>query len=178
MADGSYYNDLPERDRNLDPKSRSLGVMSNVLGLLPYARAGVEATARGESFWGGTPQYERQRRALQQYYADAYESAPDSVKVLSVIGLPFGAVSSASNALAPIGRPVAVAAGTMGAMGATGGYFAPQEPDTGDAVARTPSALLGPVSACSWAEQAQKRRNIQTPCSIIYQAGDIPPETL
>jgi hypothetical protein len=178
MADGSYYNDLPERERNLDPKSRSLGVMSNFLGLLPYARAGVEATARGESFRGGTPQNERQRRALQQYYADAYESAPDSVKVLSVIGLPFGAVSSASNALAPIGRPVAVAAGTMGAMGATGDISRPKNRTPAMQWRERPVRYWVPVSACSWAEQAQKRRNIQTPCSIIYQAGDIPPETL
>ncbi len=138
-----YYDDLPERERNLDPKGRSLGVISNFLGLLPYARAGAEAMTRGESFWGGTPQYERQRQALQQYYADAYESAPDSVKVLSVIGLPMGAVSTAAKALAPLGRPAAVAAGLGGVMGATAGYFAPREPDTGDVPARMPNPLLG-----------------------------------
>ena len=120
-----YYDDLPERERNLDPKGRSLGVISNFLGLLPYARAGAEAMTRGESFWGGTPQYERQRQALQQYYADAYESAPDSVKVLSVIGLPMGAVSTAAKALAPLGRPGRGCRWARRRHGRNGGIFRP-----------------------------------------------------
>lgn len=74
---------------------------------------------------------------------EAYESAPDSVKVLSFIGLPFGAASTAMNALAPLKRPGVVGAGIGAAMGATAGYFAPQQPDTGDAWARIPNALLG-----------------------------------
>lgn len=143
MANEFSYGGLPERERNLDPKSRSLAVMFNFLGLLPYARAGAEAIARGESFWGGTPQYESQRRALQSYYADAYESAPDSVKVLSFTGLPFSAASTAMNVLGSLKRPGIVAAGIGAGMGATAGYFAPQQPDTGDIGARIPNALLG-----------------------------------
>ena len=67
--------------------------------------------ARGESFWGGTPQFERLRQALQQYYADAYESAPDSVKVLSVLGLPLGAGVPRRKRSPRSERPAAVALG-------------------------------------------------------------------
>jgi hypothetical protein len=44
---------------------------------MPYVRAGAEAVKRGESFWGGTPKYEAQRRALQTFYnaADAMAGA-------------------------------------------------------------------------------------------------------
>ena len=51
MVDVIDYGALPGRERNLDPKSRSLGVIYKFIGLLPYARAGAEAVARGESFW-------------------------------------------------------------------------------------------------------------------------------
>ena len=47
------------------------------------------------------------------------------------------------NALAPLKRPGVVGAGIGAAMGATTRYFAPQQPDTGDAWARIPNALLG-----------------------------------
>ena len=80
---------------------------------------------------------------MQQYYNEAYESAPDSVKVLSFIGLPFGAANTVMNALAPLGRPGIAGAAVGAGMGATAGYFAPQQPDTGEAWARIPNALLG-----------------------------------
>jgi hypothetical protein len=82
----SYYDDLPELERKQSPKDRTVSVLSNQLNALPYVRAGVEAHNRGESFWGGTPQYKRELEVLQQYYNEAYENAPDSVKVLSQIG--------------------------------------------------------------------------------------------
>src|SRR5262249_26489507 len=83
-----WWHDLPERERNQSPKDRTLGVLSNFLGLLPHLRAAELARERGEGslFWNlvntGTPRHEAERKALQQYYNRNYENAQDSVKVL------------------------------------------------------------------------------------------------
>ncbi len=135
-----YWDDLPDFEKNKSPKDRTVSVLSNPLGLLPYIRAGVEARNRGESFWGGTPQYERQRKALQQYYNDAYEAAPDSVKVLSQIGLPGGPLTQAAKAVAAAEKPVVSAVALGGLMAGTQGYLAPVEPAPGDVMARLRSA--------------------------------------
>lgn len=165
MVDVFDYGGLPGRERNLDPKSRSLGVIFNFLGLLPYARAGAEAVARGESFWGGTPQYERQRQALQQYYNEAYESAPDSVKVLSFTGLPFGAASTVMNALAPLGRPGIAGAAIGAGMGATPRGIlrrGSRTPATPGRASRTPCWAPRLVGFSAWAPR--KARNMRMPC--------------
>jgi hypothetical protein len=137
----SYYDDLPELERNQSPKDRTVSVLSNPLNALPYIRAGVEAHNRGESFWGGTPQYKRELEALQQYYNEAYENAPDSVKVLSQIGLPGGPMVQAGKALMSTGRPIASAMALGGAQAGLSGYLAPIGPEPGDWQTRGLSAL-------------------------------------
>ena len=166
MVDVFDYGGLPGRERNLDPKSRSLGVIFNFLGAAALCagwRGGEWRAAK--AFGAEAPQYERQRQALQQYYNEAYESAPDSVKVLSFIGLPFGAASTAMNALAPLKRPGVVGGGIGAAMGATAGYFAPQRPDAAMATpgraSRTPCWAPRLVGFSAWA--ARKARNTRMP---------------
>lgn len=143
----NYFGNLPEREANLDPKERSLAVASNFLGLMPYARAAELARERGEGsfLWNlvntGTSQKEAERRALQQYYNDAYETAPDSMKVLSGIGLPFGAAAGAAKMLPMASAPIRSSAGLGAGMAGIAGYASPIGPDTGDFKARLPSAL-------------------------------------
>ena len=136
----SYYNDLPEMERNKTPKDRTVSVLSDPIGVLPYLRAGVEARNRGESFWGGTPQYERERKALQQYYNQAHEDAPDSIKVLSQIGFPGGPMTQAGKYLTSAARPIESGAAMGMAQAGVAGYLSPIEPATNDWRARLESA--------------------------------------
>ena len=137
-----YYDDLPEMERNKGPKDRSLSVLANqgMLGYLPYARAGAEAQTRGESYFGGTDQYERQRKALQQYYNDAYEASPDAVKVLGGVGLPGGPMAQAGKYLTSAARPIVSGAAMGAGQAGVAGYLAPVDPATGDWQARALSA--------------------------------------
>jgi hypothetical protein len=66
-----YYDDLPDHERGLVDKGVSPAEAA--LHLIPHVRAGAEAAKRGEDYWGGTDQFERERNALQQFYrlADA-----------------------------------------------------------------------------------------------------------
>ena len=137
-----YYDDLPHLERNQDPKDRTISVLANAggLGFLPYIRAGVEAQNRGESFWGGSERYERERKALQQYYNDAYERAQDEVRVLGGIGLPGGPMAQVGKYLTSASRPVVTGAGLGATQAGVAGYLAPVEPATGDVEARLKSA--------------------------------------
>ena len=139
----SYYDDLPELERNQDPKSRTIGVLAHQasLGALPYIRAGVEAQKRGESFWGGSERYERERKAVQEYYNAAYENASDPIKVLGGIGLPGGPMAQAGKYLTTASRPI-LTAGALGvAQAGVAGYLAPIEPNTQDWRERVMSAV-------------------------------------
>jgi hypothetical protein len=66
QSDENYLDDLPDHERGLAKNGASPAEAA--LHYMPYVRAGAEAVKRGESFWGGTPTYERQRRALQTFY--------------------------------------------------------------------------------------------------------------
>jgi hypothetical protein len=90
-----YWQDLPALEQGQSPKDRTVSVLAPHFGLLPYIRAGIEAQNRGEAFWGGSPQYDRQLDALRRYYATAYEGAPDAVKVLA-FGGGVGALTKAA----------------------------------------------------------------------------------
>ena len=167
----AYYDDLPEMERNKGPKDRSLSVLANqgMLGYLPYARAGVEAQNRGESYWGGTDRYERQRKALQQYYNEAYEASPDTVKVLGGVGLPGGPMAQAGKYLTSAARPIASGAGLGAAQAGVAGYLAPIEPATGDvgerlksAAAAVPMGVVMGAAAGSAGKAAQEWQRPQT----------------
>jgi hypothetical protein len=73
QSDENYLDDLPDHERGLFEKGASPA--ETALHYMPYVRAGAEAVKRGESFWGGTPTYERQRRALQTFYNAADQEA-------------------------------------------------------------------------------------------------------
>jgi hypothetical protein len=60
---------LPEYERGLLEKG--IHPSEAAMHLMPHARAGAEAVRRGEDFWGGTDQFERERNALQKFYAMA-----------------------------------------------------------------------------------------------------------
>ena len=75
-----YQSDLPAYERNLgNPGEQAEAILANTQMLAPLFRAGDEALQRGENFFGGTPQYERQRQALAQYYSDASDAMPDAI---------------------------------------------------------------------------------------------------
>lgn len=60
---------LPEYERGLLEKG--IHPSEAAMHLMPHARAGAEAVRRGEDFWGGSDQFERERNALQKFYAMA-----------------------------------------------------------------------------------------------------------
>jgi hypothetical protein len=66
---------LPEYERGLLEKG--MHPSEAAMHLMPHARAGAEAVRRGEDFWGGTDQYERERAALRGFYG-AVNSAQGS----------------------------------------------------------------------------------------------------
>jgi hypothetical protein len=66
QSDENHLDDLRDHERGLFEKGASPA--ETALHYMPYVRAGAEAVKRGESFWGGTPKYEAQRRALQTFY--------------------------------------------------------------------------------------------------------------
>lgn len=141
-----YYAFLPEHEQAMGPKERSLAALTHMgtFGYLPYWRADQAAEGRGEGDKGrGTPQYEAQRRALQQFYNETWENAPDSVKVLSVAGLP-GGLSPAGAVMKGLGsaeRPILTGSGIGAAGAGAWGYNAPQEPASDDWQTRLQSAL-------------------------------------
>ena len=174
----SYWSDLPEMEKNKSPKDRTLSVMANWGGVLPYIRAGVEAQNRGESFWGGTPRYESERKALQQYYNQAYENASDPVKVLSGIGLPGGPMAQAGKYLTSASRPIASAAGMGAAQAGVGGYLAPIEPATNDWRTRAISAAEAmPLGAAFGAGAGAAGHLVQGMRTKPSTLEETPPET-
>ena len=74
--------DLPEYERGLLEKG--IHPAEAAMQLMPHARAGAEAVKRGEDFWGGSDQFERERNALQKFYSMANTQAN------AVIGKPTG----------------------------------------------------------------------------------------
>jgi hypothetical protein len=65
--------DLPEYERSLLEKG--IHPSEAAMHLMPHARAGAEAVKRGEDFWGGTDQFERERAALSAFYNMANRAA-------------------------------------------------------------------------------------------------------
>lgn len=145
----AYHDDLPERERAQNPKDRALSSLiysSPVGSMLPYLRAGEEARLRGEDPYQWlpwktqTPAFEKQRKALQQYYNDAYEAAPDEIKVLGGVGLPGGPMHLMGQYLTSASRPIASAAGVGAAQAGLAGYLSPVDPATADWKERLQSA--------------------------------------
>jgi hypothetical protein len=65
--------DLPEYERGLLEKG--IHPAEAAMQLMPHARAGAEAVKRGEDFWGGSDQFERERAALAGFYNLASKDA-------------------------------------------------------------------------------------------------------
>jgi hypothetical protein len=65
--------DLPDYERNLFEKG--ISPAEAAMHLMPHARAGAEAVKRGEDFWGGSDQFERERNALAGFYNLASKDA-------------------------------------------------------------------------------------------------------
>ena len=63
---GFSPDDLPDYERGLLEKG--ISPAEAAMHLMPHARAGAEAVKRGEDFWGGSDQFERERAALQAFY--------------------------------------------------------------------------------------------------------------
>ena len=68
---------LPDYERGLLEKG--ISPAEAAMHLMPHARAGAEAVRRGEDFWGGTDQYERERAALQAFYGAANRAAQTAI---------------------------------------------------------------------------------------------------
>ena len=68
---------LPDYERDLH--ERGVSPAEAAMHLMPHARAGAEAVRRGEDFWGGTDQYERERTALQAFYGAANRAAQNAI---------------------------------------------------------------------------------------------------
>lgn len=109
-------SDLPDYERGLLEKGISPSAAA--AHLIPHARAGAEAVRRGEDFWGGSDQYERQRNALQAFYgmankdADAITGDSTAAKPKAIPAPPSSPASSANDDTLPYAKGGKVAART------------------------------------------------------------------